>query len=245
MRIFCLKQVLYIFGKIFNYEENEHYCQFFLDICTFYRRKWKLDQNHKYVDIFRNLVATLTKIDKFAGTFNTNHLEKFSGPVINIVIIYRPGCKFKFWSVNSSMIILIFIENFSLNFWWKFQAGWAIQWKISAWSVNNHFIKNGKMESGLKLQNCTFVWNKDRYVNDILITNRYEHSLLCEDIFRTIMKPNDNLQTRLKIPNLVRKCVVDYFLCANYMRIEDLDKRKLQWRFWNNCKTWSKVRGWS
>lgn len=70
------------------------------------------------------------------------------------------------------------------------------------------------MESGLKLESCTFVLNKDRYVNDILI--------------RTIIKPNDNLQTRLKIPILVRKFVVDYFLCANYMRIEDLDKRKLQ-----------------
>ena len=63
----------------------------FSDICTFYRPKRKLDQNHKNADIFRILVATLMKLHTFIGIFISNHLEQFSGPVINIVIIYRPN----------------------------------------------------------------------------------------------------------------------------------------------------------
>ena len=45
------------------------------------------------------------KLQTFIGVFITNHLEQLTGPVINIVIIYRPDCVFKFWFINSSMIV--------------------------------------------------------------------------------------------------------------------------------------------
>ena len=46
------------------------------------------------------------KLHSFIGILISNHLKQFSRPVINIVIIYRPGCKFRFWSVNLSMIVV-------------------------------------------------------------------------------------------------------------------------------------------
>ena len=42
--------------------------------------------------MFRILVAMLMKLYTYIGIFIINHLKQFSGPAINIVIIYRPEC---------------------------------------------------------------------------------------------------------------------------------------------------------
>ena len=38
--------------------------------------------------------------------YRYSYFKLFSGPVINIVRIYRLDCKFKVWSVNLSIIIV-------------------------------------------------------------------------------------------------------------------------------------------
>ena len=52
----------------------------------------------------RTLAAILMKLNTSIGIFITNHLEQFSGTVINTVVICRP--EFKFWFVNWSVIIV-------------------------------------------------------------------------------------------------------------------------------------------
>ena len=102
VRLFVQSKSYTFLEKKFNYKMSIPY-NFFSNICIFYRSKWKVDQNHKK-NIFRTLVAIQMKLDTFIGIFITNLMEQFWGLVVNIVTIYRPECKFKFWFVNLSMI---------------------------------------------------------------------------------------------------------------------------------------------
>ena len=46
------------------------------------------------------------KLHTFIDTFITDHVEPFSGPVIEIGVAHRTDCKFEFWFVNSPMVII-------------------------------------------------------------------------------------------------------------------------------------------
>ena len=109
--------------------------------------------------------------------------------------------------------------------------------KISGWLsyVMESYSPVCKLLFHLKRKNI--IWAK---TTKILICLKQGKVILMK-----LWTTSDNLQTRLKIPILIRKCFVKCFLWANYLDIKDLDKRKLQGRFWNNCTRWPKVREWS
>ena len=46
------------------------------------------------------------KLHTFIDIFITDHVEPFSGPVIEIGVAHRTDCKFEFWFVNSPMVII-------------------------------------------------------------------------------------------------------------------------------------------
>ena len=97
--------LIHFWKEILSRNKMSILSNFLSDIYTVYRSEWKLGQNHKKVDIFRTLAAILEKLYTCISILISNQWKQFSGPVINIGIIYRTDCKLEFWSVDSSMII--------------------------------------------------------------------------------------------------------------------------------------------